>query len=221
MPRPPKTLDPVAEARRKHAKLPVNGQSSTPPFREATKATKPPSNILGIAPGEAAADPLTLGEELAALRARYEAGEPPVESAKDKRDKKAYKPKAERDAEAQRFEAFQGSLGLVARVGSEMLCSALPKPEPPTELEVEVLDKALSGVAQKHFDKLLAYDAEASLVLVLLAILLPRLRKEKPQPLDVTTEARNIFEAAQEAKKLEAEKPQEAKPPEESKPNAA
>lgn len=155
-------------------------------------------------------------QELADLKARYEAGEAPTETAKEKREKKQSKPKAEREAEAQRFEAFQGSLGLVARVASEMLCNALPKPTAPTDLEVEVLDKALSGVAQKHFDKLLAYDAEASLALVLLAIILPRLKKDKPQTVDVTPEARNIFEAAAAAKELPKEEP---KPIEE--PNAA
>lgn len=177
---------------------------------KTTTTTTKGDGILPIASG-GAEDPATLQTELAELKSRYQSGEAPTETRKEKQERKVYKTKADREAEAQRFEAFTGSLALVARVGAEMLCGAMPNPKPPTDLEVEVLDKSLSGVALKHFDKLLEYDAELSLLLVVLAIVLPRLKKEKPLKEVVAEEARNIFEASAAAeKKKEEDQPPDA-----------
>jgi hypothetical protein len=157
-------------------------------------------NLLSLTPGDGAQPPASLQGELADLKARYEAGEGPSEKKDKGAEVKKAKKKSELAQEAARFETFSGSLKLLSQVGAEMLCSGLPNRKPPTELEVSMLDASLSGVAQKHFDKLLEYDAELALLIVVLSIVIPRLKREKVETVDVTKEVKNLFEAAQEAK---------------------
>ena len=165
-----------------------------------TKSEIEQDNILALTPDDGQKAPASLQGEIADLKARYESGEGPTEKKDKGSEVKKAKKKSELAEEAARFETFSGSLKLLSQVGAEMLCAGLPNRKPPTDLEVQMLDASLSGVAQKHFDRLLEYDAELALLIVVLSIVIPRLKREKPEGLDVTKEVKNMFEAAQEAK---------------------
>jgi hypothetical protein len=151
-------------------------------------------------------------EDLADLKRRYQEGEAPTDkSGRLGSVRGKYKTKAEREAEEKRVETFKGSLGALTKVASQLLCAVLPNPIPPTELEIQLLNDSLSVVAQKHFDKLLEYDAEASLFIIAIAIVIPRLKKEVKE---LPTVQLNLEEASALVEKLKAE---EAKKAEEKK----
>jgi hypothetical protein len=62
---------------------------------------------------------------------------------------------------------------------------------PPADLEIKILNDSLSAVAQKYFDRLLDFDAELSLTIAVCAIVIPRLKREKPES---SNEPKNVAE---------------------------
>ena len=173
-----------------------------------------PATDFSLIQEATSANPETLQAEISNLRSRYESGEQPTDKPERARTKAAKAAKTEIDEEEKkkRSEVFSGSLDLLARSGAALLCSALPNPQEPEELELEILASSLSEVSRKHFDRLLDYDAELSLTLALLAIVIPRLKKKKTDE-PKTDEPKNMFEASEAAKNLAAEpkKPEEVK----------
>lgn len=87
-----------------------------------------------------------------------------------------------------------GSLTLLTKVATRLLCSALPNPEEPSDLEIQILNDSLSAVAQKHFDSLVEYDAEFALALALAGVIIPRLQKKKIPEAEKLAEPKNLFE---------------------------
>jgi hypothetical protein len=178
-------------------------QSSTLQFPEdPTRSKILPIDSGGPRPEET----VNKGAQISDLRVRYNAGEGPNDDKNKGREQiKKTKTKKEELEQAERFDNFAGQLNLVAQVAGTLLCEQLPNPLPPSPLEVEALDKALTGVAKKHFDKMLEYDAEASLFLALLVITLPRLKRAKKPETPEETLGRNMNESVEAARKLEAE----------------
>ena len=171
--------------------------------KERKRRTTTTETLFGEIKANVEGEPTDKASEIAELKDRYLSGEQPTdrperERGKEVKKEKERKGKKEREEEAARLETFSASLGMLARVASQLLCSALPDPEPPTDLEIQILNDSLSSVAQKHFDKLLDYDAELALTIAVAAIVIPRLkRKKKP-----VAEVLNMAEASKAVKDL-------------------
>jgi hypothetical protein len=189
----------MAEARLKESQ---NKSEPSLTLDQSSTTTQQTTNDTSFLPiGEEPGKP-SVQEEIFELKERYDAGELPNEKPEREaraavKEEKKRRTKKEIESEAARMEAFTGSLELLSKVAAALVCSALPNPLPPADLEVKILNDSLSAVAQKHFDKLLDYDAELSLTIAVCAIIIPRLKRpqsEKPK------EAMNLKETAEAAK---------------------
>lgn len=180
--------------KRKHSKK-IDSSDRGPSDRAIRAGRAGSETLFGeIDSGTGAETELSKEAEIASLRQRYDSGEQPTDRPdREKGKEKVRKNKKEREDEAARLETFAGSLGLLAQVASQLLCSALPNPKPPSDIEIQILNDCLTAVAQKHFDKFLEYDAELALTIAVLAIVLPRMKHLKKE---IPPEVMNMADSA-------------------------
>lgn len=82
------------------------------------------------------------------------------------------------------FDTFKQTLFPVSELLLTILCSRLPNPKPPTELELKMFDSSLNAVVEKYFDRFMGYSAEVGLLLATTVIIFPRIQAEKKEDVD-------------------------------------
>ena len=112
-------------------------------------------------------------ENLDKLKAEY------VEDKEIAQEKKTRKRRTKKEIteDSSKFESFKQTIFPVSELLLNILCSRLPNPLPPTELELKMFDASMNAVAEKYFEKFIEYSAEVGLLLACSVIIVPRMKR--------------------------------------------
>jgi hypothetical protein len=106
------------------------------------------------------------------------------EAYKDARDtKKEKKPRKKKtdDVDTEKRDAFLSGFVVFSNMALKMICARMPKPLPPTEEETEMFNTSVTAVMTKYFASFANWDAELSLVIAMVFIFIPRMKKEEEE----------------------------------------
>jgi len=125
------------------------------------------------------------------------------------RRKKSEVEAAEVDAQTRKVNELKESFMPLGGICVQLMCQYLPDPIPPTPLEIDLAGKATAQLIEKYAPKILGYEAEVSLAVVLTIIIVPRLGlfKKTNEPLKNTPEEQAEVEYhLKEAERLKKER---------------
>lgn len=109
----------------------------------------------------------------------------PEESEKETPYQKRKREKAE--LEQQSIGTIKGGLSLATDLLLEVGCARLPNPLPPTDTEKKIFNQSIEAGVDKYLPMILPYAVEVSILLSVLVIAVPRLKKnDTPKAKDNT-----------------------------------
>lgn len=151
---------------------------------------------IKTAPGNEVQAPESASTKLAALEEKFNSGvteeAPDTDTLQESRPRRGRRSMAEIEAEkeaelrAQR-EAFKEkaqSFAAMSGVVLDIICARLPNPLPPSPEEKEFFAAGVGAIAEKYLPQAGGYDAEISLALAAVVILVPRMVKVEKKPMD-------------------------------------
>jgi hypothetical protein len=114
------------------------------------------------------------GASIPDLKAGYQ------ESREAKKDKKPRK-KKDVDVDTEKRDAFLSGFVVFSNMALKMICARMPTPLPPTPEETEMFNTSVTAVMTKYFSTFANWDAELSLVIAMVFIFIPRMKKEEEE----------------------------------------